>query len=198
MSFTLCFANSRKETKQGYKWISEMQISWVERSTTFKVEKHIKTIPNCLIIKKLLKRRPVASAHLGAQLVPRVSDQDDRALFEPMHIRSGFTSTTESTRGLHKETAAVANENVRMQSLVTKSFFGQLASCQTLQGLPSCSPVVAPSNAHDFATQPYKPRPNLTQPISNNFNLPSPLTAAVHTRPCISATHPRPTQRLHL
>ena len=61
MSFTLFFANSRKETKQGYKWISEMQISWVERSTTFKVEKHIKTIPNCLIIKKLLKREETPS-----------------------------------------------------------------------------------------------------------------------------------------
>ena len=96
MSFTLFFANSRKETKQGYKWISEMQISWVERSTTFKVEKHIKTIPNCLIIKKLLKRRPVASAHLGAQLVPRVSDQDDRALLEP---RCTFDPDSPQQRG---------------------------------------------------------------------------------------------------
>ena len=180
-----------------------MQISWVERSTTFKVEKHIKTIPNCLIIKKLLKREEapscISSTSWCTTCATSLGPRWPSTFGADAHsIRIHLNNGEKSTRGHHKETAAVANENVRMQSLVTKSFFGQLASCQTLQGLPSCSPVVAPSNAHDFATQPYKPRPNLTQPISNNFDLPSPLTAAVHTRPCISATHPRPTQRLHL
>ena len=91
----------------------------------------------------------------------------------------------------HKETAAAAicKWGRKDAKLGMPPFLGNLPdSCQTLQGLSSCSPAVAPSNAHDFATSLNCARPdtdsvlNPTQPISKYSNIPGSLTvSAIHT-----------------